>query len=124
MTIRKFELDFGLVTIMDSILIAELKEGIVFGPEQNQKLLDLGQEIFQSKPYGYISHRINSYSVDPMVYRDSANAENLHAIAVVSHNEMTRSNAEKVERKFYNNSNSFEVFDDLNDAINWIKLEI
>lgn len=124
MTIRKFELDFGLVTIMESILIAELKEGIVFGPEQNQKLLDLGREVFQEKPYGYISHRINSYSVDPMVYMDSANAKNLQAIAVVSHNEMTRSNAEKVESKFYKNSNSFEVFHDLDSAIKWIKKQI
>lgn len=124
MTIKKLELDFGLVTIMESILISELKEGIVFGPEENQKLLDLGLELFEGRPYGYISHRVNSYSVDPMVYIDSANAKNLHAIAVVSQNEITRLNAEKVERKFYKNSNSFEVFNDLNKAIEWIKQQI
>ncbi len=121
---KEIELDFGKVTIQDNILIAQLNEGILFNVESNQKLLILGEEIFQGKPYGYISHRVNSYAVDPFVYFESAKAKNLKAIAVVSENEMTRRNAEEVEKKFYKGTNAFKVFDKLEDAAKWINTKI
>lgn len=124
MLIKQIELDFGEVTIYDNILIAKLHEGVLFNVESNRKLLDLGTEIFKGKNYGYISHRVNSYAVDPMVYFESAGVKNLKAIAVVSENEITRNNAEQVERKFYKDRNSFEVFQTLEEAVQWIKTRI
>ena len=124
MLTKKIELDFGEVTIHDNILIAKLHEGVLFDVTNNKKLLELGNEIFQGNDYGYISYRVNSYAVDPLVYLESANTPSLKAIAVVSENEMTRQNAMVVERKFYKNNNSFEVFKDLDEAINWMKSHI
>ncbi len=124
MSNKTIELDFGIVTIHENILIAKLDEGVLFDVGNNKKLLELGSEIFQGMNYGYISHRVNSYAVDPMVYFESANVTNLRAIAVVSENEMTRRNAEEVERKFYKDSNSFEVFQTLEEAVAWIKPRI
>lgn len=124
MLTKEIQLDFGKVTIHENILIAKLNEGVLFNAESNRKLIALGGEIFKGKDYGYISHRINSYAVDPMVYFESANVQNLKAIAVVSENEMTRSNADQVERKFYNDTNSFEVFQTLEEAVRWIKTKI
>jgi len=118
------ELEFGQVRIFQNILIAELNEGVLFNAANNLELLAIGREVFQNRPYGYISLRNNSYAVDPLVYRDSAQAENLKAIAVVSEIELIRLNADKVERKFYKNPDSFEVFDKLELAINWIKFRI
>ena len=114
-------LEFGEITIHENILIAKLDEGVLFDLESNQKLLDLGSKIFQGKNYGYISHRVHSYAVDPMVYRESADVENLKAIAVVSENEMTRRNANHVEKKFYKDNNCFEVFKTLEEAVQWMK---
>lgn len=124
MQAKEIKLEFGSVYTHGNILIAKLDEGILFDVESNQKLLDLGSEIFQGKNYGYISHRVNSYAVDPMVYLESANTQNLKAIAVVSENEMTRRNAEVVEKKFYKDSNCFEVFQTLEEAFAWIKTRI
>ncbi|MCP9200336.1 hypothetical protein MKO06_10475 [Gramella sp. GC03-9] len=121
---KTIQLDFGSVRIKENILIAKLNEGILFDVENNQKLLVLGQEVFKDKNYGYISHRVNSYAVDPLVYFESAQVENLKAIAVVSDNEMTRRNAEEVERKFYKDSNCFGVFKTLEEAEQWIKTKI
>lgn len=118
---KEIELDFGLVSIHENILIAKLDEGILFDVENNRKLLEIGNEVFNGKDYGYISHRINSYAVDPMVYLESASAKNLKAIAVVSSNEMTRRNAKEVEKKFYKDSNCFEVFETLEEAVTWMK---
>ncbi|MCH4823029.1 hypothetical protein ML462_07560 [Gramella lutea] len=121
---KEIELDFGSVYIHENILIAKLNEGILFDVESNQKLLELGSQIFKDENYGYISHRVNSYAVDPMVYFESANKFNLKAIAVVSENEITRRNAEEVEKKFYRNSNCFKVFQTLEEAVEWIKTRI
>ncbi|PKD19644.1 hypothetical protein APR41_15615 [Salegentibacter salinarum] len=124
MTTDIMELEFGQVRIFQNILIAELNEGVLFTSENNKELLAIGKEAFKGGPYGYISFRKNSYAVDPMVYRESALAENLKAIAVVSENELIRLNAHKVERQFYKTQNSFEVFDNLDQAINWIRYKI
>lgn len=121
MPTKTIELDFGLVTIHENILIAKLDEGVLFDVKNNKKLLELANDVFNGKDYGYISHRVNSYAVDPMVYFESANAQNLKAIGVVSHNEMTRRNAEQVEKKFYKDNNCFEVFETLEEAVAWIK---
>lgn len=124
MSSKEIELDFGKVYAYENILIAKLDEGILFDVESNKKLLQIGQEIFEDKPYGYISHRVNSYAVDPMVYMESAANENLKAIAVVSESEITRKNAEGVEKKFYKDNNCFEVFQTLEEAVAWIKTRI
>lgn len=124
MIIKEFDLEFGKVSVRDNVLIAKLNEGVLFDVENNRKLLEIGQEIFQGQDYGYISYRLNSYAVDPMVYRESADIENLKAIAVVSDNEMTRKNAEAVEKPFYKCPNSFEVFEDLSSALDWMKEKI
>ncbi|WP_282018238.1 hypothetical protein [Salegentibacter mishustinae] len=118
------ELEFGQVRIFQNILIAELNEGVLFNANNNSELLKIGHEVFKNRPYGYISLRKNSYAVDPLVYREAALAENLKAIAVVSENELIKLNAHNVERQFYKDSGSFEVFDSLEEAINWIQFKI
>ncbi|QED37058.1 hypothetical protein FK178_04735 [Antarcticibacterium arcticum] len=117
------ELDFGKVWFKDNILIAELNEGILLDVESNRKLLAIGKKNFGDDPYGYISYRINSYAVNPMVYLDSASISNLKAIAVVSTSDMCRNNA-VLERQFYKDSNSFEVFETLEEAVSWIKSQL
>ena len=121
---KEIQLDFGKVYIHDNILIAKLDEGILFDVKSNTKLLQIGKEIFKERDYAYISHRVNSYAVDPMVYMESANTSNLKAIAVVSENEMTRKNAEGVEKKFYKDNNCFGVFQTLEEAVAWVKSRI
>jgi hypothetical protein len=43
---------------------------------------------------------------------------------IVTDSEIVKLNVNQVERKFYRSSNSFEVFDILEQAINWIKFKI
>ncbi|WP_026916131.1 hypothetical protein [Christiangramia portivictoriae] len=120
MNYTTIELDFGSVIIHEDFLIAVMNEGIVFDVSKNEKLLEIGTEVFQGKPYAYISNRINSYAVDPMVYKQSAKFQNLKVIAVVSANDMTRTLASTVEKEFYTDANAFQVFTQLDDAISWV----
>jgi len=115
------ELDFGSVSIHEDFIVAKMNEGILFDISKNETLLEMGTEVFQGKPYAYISHRVNSYAVDPMVYKQSAKFPNLKVIAVVSENEMTRTLASTVEREFYTDSNCFKVFTELKNATSWVQ---
>ena len=123
MTKPKLKLDFGKFTFIDNILIAELNEGILLDVEKNRKLLEIGRKMFKKGSYGYISNRVHSYAVNPRVYLESASTPTLKAIAVVTINPVCRQNA-ILERQFYKDSNSFEVFNTLDEAINWIKSKI
>lgn len=118
--IKQFDLKFGTVKIYDRILVSELNEGILFDVESNRKLLSIGEEEFGGEAYGYISHRKTSYAVDPMVYRESAEYENLKAIAVITGSEIGFRSA-RVERTFYKNKNSFEIFTSFEEASEWIQ---
>lgn len=115
---KKYELEFGIIRIFDNILISELKEGILFDVESNRQLLHIGIEEFKGKPYGYISNRIFSYAVDPLVYRESANQASLIAIAVVTNNQIGLKSAQ-LEQNFYK-KNRFKVFTSYNDALTWM----
>ncbi|WP_424493993.1 hypothetical protein [Salinimicrobium sp. GXAS 041] len=117
--IKIHELEFGTIRIQDKLLISELKEGILFDVESNRQLLKLGEEEFQGQPYGYISNRIFSYAVDPLVYRESAAHLPLKAIAVVTNTELGWKSAE-LEKSFYSNSNRFEIFRSCEEAVRWM----
>ncbi|HSP40412.1 MAG TPA: hypothetical protein VLN46_03190 [Gillisia sp.] len=107
----------------DNILIAELNEGILFDVENNRQLLEIGKRTFQEKPYGYISHRVNSYAVNPLVYLESADTNNLKAIAVVTNSVVSKNNA-VLEKQFYRDSNSFEIFSSLEEAFDWMRTQL
>lgn len=115
-----YNLDFGVVRIFDNILVSELKEGILFDVKNNRKLLSIGTEEFKGNPYGYISNRIYSYAVDPLVYRESADHSSLKAIAIVTNHELGQKSAE-LERSFYSDKNKFEIFTSYEDAMIWMK---
>lgn len=115
--------EFGKVWFDKNILIAELNEGILFDVENNRELLRIGKEKFANQPYGYISHRLHSYAVNPMVYMESANTPTLKAIAVVTMSETCRNNA-VLERQFYKDPDSFEIFPTLEEAINWMNFKL
>jgi hypothetical protein len=58
-----------------------------------------------------------------MIYLESSSTINLKAIAVVSSNPVCQQNT-LLEKQFYKEEDSFEVFDTLEAAINWIKFKI
>lgn len=124
MLAKKLRLEFADVTILDRILIAEIKEGFLLDSPHNAELLALGRKYFGDSTYGYISNRVHSYAVNPMVYRESAKVKNLKAIAVVSSSKIARATASQVERSFYRKEDSFGVFRTLEEAINWMKQQI
>lgn len=117
--INILELDFATIRIHENLIVSECHEGILLDFQKFQKILQLGEEVFNNNSFGYISNRKNSYAVDPMVYRESAAHPLLKAIAVVSGSELARNSA-KLEKQFYVNANSFQIFSSLEEAQLWI----
>ena len=66
----------------------------------------------------YISNRVTSYSVNPLVYKEVEKMSNLVAIAIIPNDLKMRQSAE-FEKQFFNKP--FEIFNNLTDAINWVE---
>lgn len=120
---NKVQLDCGVIWVHDRILVNEMNEGALLDVETNREILQIGCDNFGEEFFGYISHRINSYAVNPMVYRESAEHPQLKAIAVVSQNRVTRETA-RLEQQFYTNKNSFGIFETLEEARSWMQEQI
>ena len=80
----KLDFFFGEIFVHDNYIIAVMKEGITVTPDLNDVLFDIVTTYFHSKPFVYITNRINSYSVNPIIYKSVSLIETLKAFAVVS----------------------------------------
>jgi hypothetical protein len=108
--------DFCDMSIYDNYLVVVIKEGVNITTVHNSVLVEVTKNHFTDKPFVYITHRINSYSVDPKIYFETSKIENLKGFAVVSSNYQAKVNA-KVEELFFNKP--FEIFTKLEDAFIW-----
>jgi len=108
--------DFCDMTIYDKYLVVVIKEGVNITPDHNSVLLEVTEMYFSDKPFVYITHRLNSYSVDPKIYFETVKIENLKGFAVVSKNYQAKINAQ-IEQMFF--TKPFEIFTKLDEAIEW-----
>jgi hypothetical protein len=108
--------DFCEMTIHTNYVIVVMKEGVDITPEHNHVLVDVTNQYFKNTPFVYITHRINSYSVNPKIYFETAKIKNLRGFAVVSKDYKAKVNAE-IEKMFF--SKPFEIFGDLDEAKQW-----
>lgn len=115
--INSKEFSFGQLQIEQNIVIGIVNEGIHVCPNIYSAILESCNDIFGNRSFGYISYRLNSYSIDPTVYTHASRLDQLNAIAVVTDNPIIKSNV-SIERQFYNKP--FELFANLEDAKNWI----
>ncbi|TYA58887.1 hypothetical protein [Formosa maritima] len=107
---------FGKVTVHDNYIIVVMNEGIVVTPDFNSVLEDIAKTYFSNKAFVYITHRINSYSVDPNIYFKTSQITNLKGFAVVTGDKLYRDNV-ALEKTFF--SKPFKSFAQLNKAIDW-----
>jgi len=104
--------------IFDQFIINQVKEGVVIQPHHNDILNEIIQENFSGKDMVYVSNRVKSYSVNPLIYPKAEEIPSLVAIAMIPLTDKMRMNAE-YERKFYDNP--YGIFDSLSEAIKWVQ---
>lgn len=99
-------------------MIVVMNDGIHVTSVHNRILMNVTDTYYRNRKFVYITHRINSYSVDPKVYIKTSEVENLVGFCVVSKNYKALANAE-IEKLFLNKP--FETFISMDDAILWAK---
>lgn len=115
MNFTKTKLSFCTLLTSDNIIIAEINEGVVLNQDMSDEIIYFSSVVIKNNPFVYITNRINSYAVDPTIYKGVSQVETLKGFAVVS-TTLSARNAE-IERLFLNKP--FEIFSDLNDAKLW-----
>lgn len=110
---------FGTVTIFDNMISIVINEGVLFQAKDLNELYEIFDTYFPNTKFGYISNRLNDYSIDlsPELYRSIHN--NLTAMAAVCYTESSYKNA-NFEKTFYK-SKPFEVFKEYGNAVKWLK---
>lgn len=112
--------DFGKLCIGDHFIIGEMDEGENIDIDVVAKIIAIARQRFGNGKWAYISNRVNSYSLQPLVHEEAPKFErNMIAFGVVVSNRVHRHILE-LERAFTNGQYPFEFFDDLQSAIDWV----
>ncbi|MDH7446835.1 hypothetical protein [Aquimarina sp. 2201CG14-23] len=116
--IKSYVLDFCQIEIHKDYLKVIINEGVTVSPKHNDVLLDIVEKHFKNKAFVYITHRLNSYSINPTIYLETAKIKNLIGFAVVSSDPQQKLQT-KVEKTFFNKE--FRQFDTMESALTWKK---
>lgn len=117
--IKKHTLDIGTVYFYENLVISEIKEGVFVNFDKLSGIFELGKMYYGNKtPFVYLSHRINSYSLDPMGHlRCVALFPNLKGYGAIIYNDINFKVAE-LEQKFIVDKTA-QIFDNVDDALRW-----
>ena len=115
---KLYKLKLGEVHIHDFYVKSIIAEGVIIDKKNSDTIIDLAVKHFPKDPFGYITHRIHSYSVDPAVYKNVADIKNLVGFAIVTGNTKRLVNSD-FERFFIKKPS--KTFKELEDAIIWVK---
>ncbi|MFV0572176.1 MAG: hypothetical protein ACK5M1_07080 [Xanthomarina gelatinilytica] len=115
----KIEFSFGTFFFLEKIIISELNEGIHFDWKKIEQVISAIAEHYGDQfEVGFISNRINSYSIEPQLWIDFYKEYNfIIASAIVAYNNFDYKNA-TLEKHF--SKNSIKRCQTLNEAIEWI----
>mgnify|MGYP003629692577 FL=1 len=111
----------GRIEFDEFCALGYVKSNINFDEDDRVSFLNACLDHYNGHPFGYISVREHSYSINPMIYTELNKVESLKAFAIVSDTSIGRGNAE-IEGKFY--KKPFGIFGAKEDAIQWMNEEI
>lgn len=116
--ITTLETDIGRFDYYANMVVAEVKEGVHVTVDGGIEPLQAGAQVFgYGVNFVYISHRVNSYSIDPTGYYEAASMfPNFKALVIVATNKRRRMLA-NLERLFM--KRPVYVFDNLETAMKW-----
>jgi len=110
--------DIGKFQFYPNIILGEFAEGVHVTKANALQPILLAEKIYgDARPFVYLSHRLNSYSMDPVGYGEVVGMfPNFTGFAIVSTNKYRRMLA-NLERLFI--KRPIEVFHTLEDAFLW-----
>jgi hypothetical protein len=117
---KKVVLNFGVYYLLDDFFIMEVNEGEHFNLDKLNILLDsLRDQYGNYKTLAYIANRVNSYSIDPVLWSYFDKDDSLLiAASIVSYRDSSFMNA-NIEKQMA--SISLKRAHSLGEAINWVQ---
>lgn len=112
------KLKFCKIQVYKNYIVVIVDEGETIDMNKSSQLIEVAKSIFPEEPFVYVTHRLNSYAVDPEVYGPVSEIANLAGFCVVSSNFMAKTNAE-IEKLFL--KKPFAILDTIKEAEQWIK---
>jgi len=113
---KLLQLPFCDLEFYENYVIGIINDGITISENETNIVTGAANLFFKQTPFVYISKRVNSYSVNPVIYKSLSRNDNMVGFAVVSDNYSSLTSAE-VEKLFYNRP--FGIFNALEEAKNW-----
>ena len=107
-------LSFGEITVYKDYIYTVMNEGITVQPNFNDILLAVAEIYYSDREFVYITHRINSYSIDPIIYLETSKIKNLKGFIAICPNKSLIQSF-KVEKLFFNKP--FAVYQTLEEAL-------
>ncbi|PHR94626.1 MAG: hypothetical protein COA80_12600 [Leeuwenhoekiella sp.] len=117
----RLDLEIGILEFYDHFVIGLVNPDVNFGQKERLLFLKACLEHFEEKPFGYISVRTFSYSIDPLIYLELNKVESLKAFAVVYYSKVGKGNAE-LEGQFF--KKPFGIFETQSEAMEWMTQQI
>ncbi|HPF10643.1 MAG TPA: hypothetical protein PKW08_04990 [Flavobacteriaceae bacterium] len=111
-----YETDIISVYFYNNIIVTEAAEGVTLSYKTAFPILVTGLKMLGTKPWVYISNRVNSYSLNPNDYFYLEKIPSLKGLAIVSYGDLAQKNAE-MESMFF--KKPFQCFPDLISAFTW-----
>ncbi len=110
------ELQECILEFYNFYVISRVHENVIFDEEILEKVRNICRKYFKDQPYVYISKRVHSYNVNPLIYLKLKENEKLSGVAIVSDNfsQLTTANFEKQFSPL-----PFDIFANLEEAIAW-----
>lgn len=115
-------LEVGNFHYFNDFLIAEINAGVMVTFEDVKDIFDLNLEFFGERPFGFISNRINSYSIDLVdLAKNSEQYLRSCAYAIVTYSDNSR-RVLNIEDHYINFNR--KRFNDLQTAIKWVMQKV
>ncbi len=93
-----------------------MKKGVTVFPEFISEMSFMAQKDYKNKFFIYITHRTNSYAVNPISYFEGNKIENLAGFAVVSKNPQQKSPS-RIKKTFFDKE--LQYFETIGAALEW-----
>lgn len=114
--VHYYDLDFSEIFVFENLIVSRIKEGATVLLKHKVLLKNIIWIHFKNRDLVLISDRVNSFSIDPMIYRYMIELPTLKGVAVVIYDSSQFKSA-RFEKKF--SAIPFEIFSDLDDAVIW-----
>ena len=117
-----YRLKIGDFHFFKNFVVAEFNEGVYASYKDLEESYDLALDYYKDRSYGFISNRINSYSINIMdVLKYQSKFKGLRAYAIVTHNRSSKISLQ-VEDYYFKLKRT--RFNSLIDAAKWVNDKI